>query len=41
MGKNNFVVTKEALEDPEAFLNHLVKEMYTKDRAPGDDSQDP
>ena len=41
MGKNNFVVTKEALEDPEAFLNHLVKEMYTNDRAPADESQDP
>ncbi len=41
MGKDNFVVTKEALEDPEAFLNHLVKEMYTNDRAPADESQDP
>jgi endopeptidase Clp ATP-binding regulatory subunit ClpX len=39
-GKSNFVVTKEALEDPEQFLNDLVKEMYTKDRAPGDESQD-
>jgi ATP-dependent Clp protease ATP-binding subunit ClpX len=39
-GKNNFVVTKEALADPEQFLNDLVKEMYTKDRARRDQSQD-
>jgi ATP-dependent Clp protease ATP-binding subunit ClpX len=39
-GKNNFVVTKEALADPEQFLSDLVKEMYTKDHARRDQSQD-
>jgi len=25
-GKNDFLMTREALEDPEAFLNRLVRE---------------
>jgi len=40
-GKNTFVISREALDNPEAFLNNLVKKMYKEDRAHGDESQDP
>jgi endopeptidase Clp ATP-binding regulatory subunit ClpX len=30
-GQNDFVITREALEAPEQFLNTLVKDMYTED----------
>ena len=30
VGQNTFVVTKEALENPEKFFNNLVKEIYTE-----------
>jgi len=40
-GKDTFVITREALDNPEAFLNDLVKEMYTEDRARRGESQDP
>jgi hypothetical protein len=30
-GQNDFVITREALEAPEQFLNTLVKDMYTQD----------
>ncbi len=33
-GKDRFVVTKEALEDPEEFLNSLVKKTYAGEPSP-------
>ena len=30
IGQNAFVITKEALENPEEFFNNLVKNIYTK-----------
>ncbi|MBW1741192.1 MAG: AAA family ATPase [Deltaproteobacteria bacterium] len=30
VGQNNFVITKEALENPEAFFNTLVKKIYAE-----------
>ncbi len=30
IGQNAFVITKEALENPEEFFNNLVKKIYTK-----------
>jgi hypothetical protein len=39
-GKNTFVITREALDNPEAFLNDLVRKMYEEDRAHGGESQD-
>ncbi len=30
-GKKDFVITRQALEDPEQFLNTMVKDMYTED----------
>jgi ATP-dependent Clp protease ATP-binding subunit ClpX len=39
-GKNTFVITTEALDDPEAFLNDLVRKMYKEDGAHGGESQD-
>jgi ATP-dependent Clp protease ATP-binding subunit ClpX len=39
-GKNTFVITREALDNPEAFLNNLVRKMYKEDGAHGGESQD-
>jgi ATP-dependent Clp protease ATP-binding subunit ClpX len=39
-GKNTFVITTEALDNPEAFLNNLVRKMYKEDGAHGGESQD-
>jgi hypothetical protein len=39
-GKNTFVITTEALDNPEAFLNDLVRKMYKEDGAHGGESQD-
>ena len=33
-GQNKFVITKEALKDPEEFLNTLVKKTYAGDASP-------
>ena len=39
-GKNTFVITTEALDNPEGFLNDLVRKMYKEDGAHGGESQD-
>ena len=39
-GKNTFVITTEALDNPEVFLNDLVRKMYKEDGAHGGESQD-
>jgi endopeptidase Clp ATP-binding regulatory subunit ClpX len=37
-GKNDFVITKEALKDPDKYLNTLVKEVCVQDCAGTDES---
>jgi ATP-dependent Clp protease ATP-binding subunit ClpX len=40
-GKNDFVITKEALENPEAYLNRLVREICAEQNVPDRDTDVP
>jgi ATP-dependent Clp protease ATP-binding subunit ClpX len=38
MGRREFVITKEAIDDPEGYLNHMIREIYS--RQPGQRHED-